>query len=70
MKEKAKNRQEEKAGMAQDKNEAHPKMLDADLSLPPFPLICGLCRSPPTHSYSITWLMPGTKEQQPLKALE
>lgn len=56
--------------MAQDKNEAHPKMLDADLSLPPFPLICDLCRSPPTHSYSITWLMPGTKEQQPLKALE
>lgn len=32
MKEKAKNRQEEKAGMAQDKNEAHTKMLNSHFS--------------------------------------
>lgn len=32
MKGKAKNRQEEKAGMTQDKNEARHKMLHVDLS--------------------------------------
>lgn len=44
-------------------------ILNARCSSPlPFPLVHDLCMSPPTQSYcyKITWLLPDTREYQPL----